>query len=310
MKRALPRRRRTGTLKVMMILLSALRRGALALVAFAAMGAAPAFAEPALWVIKDSDSTVYLFGTVHVLKPQTQWRSARIAKAFAAADDVVMEIQQPDNPAAMQPLMMRYGLDRAAPLSSKLSPETYRKLQAAAQGMGLPAQAIEPMRPWLAALTVSLTPLLQAGYDPESGVEKLLTAEAKAAGKPVSAFETAEQQVRFFADMTPDQERALLESTLADVEEGPGKVDALVAAWAAGDQRELNRQMVDEMRRDYPALYRLLLVDRNRDWAAQLKTKLAGSGVSFVAVGAGHLTGPDSLQVALARLGIEARAVK
>jgi uncharacterized protein YbaP (TraB family) len=294
----------------MMILPNAIRRGALALIALLAVGAAPAFAEPSLWAIKDKDSTIYLFGTVHVLKPQTQWRSARITKAFTQADDVVMEIEQPDDPKAMQPLMLQYGVDRTTPLSSKLSPETYQKLQAAAQGMGFPPQAIDVMRPWLAALTVSLTPLLQAGYDPESGVEKLLTAQAKAAGKPISAFETAEQQVRFFADMTPDQERELLESTLADIDEGPAKVDALVAAWAAGDQGELERQMVDEMSRDYPDLYRLLLVDRNRDWAAQLKTRLAGSGVSFVAVGAGHLTGPDSLQAQLAKLGIKAEAVE
>ena len=297
-----------------MILLGHVRRFALALVAplvvIAAMGASPVLAEPALWAIKDKDSTLYLFGTVHVLKPTTQWRSPRIAKAFQDADDVVMEIEQPEDPAVTRALMLKYGVDRAAPLSGKLKPATYAKLQAAAQGMGFPPQALEPMRPWLAALTVSLTPLLKAGYDPESGVEKLLTAQAKAAGKPISAFETMEQQVRFFADMTPAQETQLLDSTLDEIDEGPAKIDALVAAWAAGDQGELKRQMVDEMQAEYPDLYRLLLVDRNQDWAGQLKAKLAGSGVSFVAVGAGHLAGPDSLQAQLAKLGIKAERVE
>ncbi len=297
-----------------MILLASARRLALAFIAplivLAAMGASPVLAEPALWAIKDKDSTIYLFGTVHVLRPQTQWRSPQIAKAFEAADDVVMEIEQPEDPAATRALMLQYGVDRAAPLSGKLKPERYAKLQAAAQGMGFPPQALEPMRPWLAALTVSLTPLLKAGYDPESGVEKLLTAQAKAAGKPISAFETMEQQVRFFADMTPAQETQLLESTLDEIDDGPAKIDALVAAWAAGDQDELKRQMVDEMQRDYPDVYKLLLVDRNHDWANQLKTKLAGSGVSFVAVGAGHLVGPDSLQLQLAKLGIRAERVE
>ncbi len=298
-----------------MILLGSVRRFALALIAPAlvvlgAMGTSPALAEPALWAIKDKDSTIYLFGTVHVLKPTTQWRSPRIAKAFQDADDVVMEIEQPEDQASTRALMLKYGIDQAAPLSTKLKPGSYAKLQAAAQGMGFPPQALEPMRPWLAALTVSLTPLLRAGYDPESGVEKLLTAQAKAAGKPISAFETMEQQVRFFADMTPAQETQLLESTLDEIDDGPAKIDALVAAWAAGDQAELKRQMVDEMRSDYPDVYKLLLVDRNQDWANQLKAKLAGSGVSFVAVGAGHLTGPDSLQVQLAKLGIRAERVE
>ena len=292
-----------------MILLTAVRRFTLALIAILAMGASPVLAEPALWSIKDKDSTIYLFGTVHVLRPTTQWRSARIAKAFEAADDVVMEIEQPEDPASARALMLKYGVDRATPLSSKLKPESYAKLQAAAQGM-VPPQALDVMRPWMAALTVSLAPLLRAGYDPESGVEKLLTAQAKAAGKPVSAFETLEQQVRFFADMTPAQETQLLESTLDEIDEGPAKIDALVAAWAAGDQAELKRQMIDEMQRDYPDVYKLLLVDRNRDWARQLKTKLEGSGISFVAVGAGHLTGQDSLQAQLAKLGIKAKRVK
>lgn len=293
----------------MMILLKVARRATLALVALLAVGAGPALAQPSLWAIKDKDSTIYLFGTVHVLKPETQWRSAKITKAFTEADDLVLEIADSDSK-AMQPLMLRYGVDHATPLSRKLSPESYAKLRTAAEGMGLAPAIIDIMRPWMAALTVSLTPLLQAGYDPESGVEKLLTTDARAAGKPISALETAEQQVRFFADMTPDQERELLESTLADIDEGPAKVDALVAAWATGDQPEIERQMVDEMQRDYPDVYQLLLVARNKDWAGQLKTKLAGSGVSFVAVGAGHLAGPDSVQAQLATLGIKAEVVE
>jgi uncharacterized protein YbaP (TraB family) len=294
----------------MMILLGHARRFALVLIAFAAMGASPVLAEPALWAIRDKDSTIYLFGTVHVLRPTTQWRSPKIAKAFQDADDLVMEIEQPEDAATTRALMLKYGVDQAAPLSSKLKPESYAKLQAAAQGMGFPPQALEPMRPWLAALTVSLTPLLKAGYDPESGVEKLLSTQAKAAGKPISAFETMEQQMRFFADMTPAQENQLLESTLDEIDEGPAKVDALVTAWASGDEVELKRQMVDELQNDYPDVYKLLLVDRNHDWARQLKVKLGGAGVSFVAVGAGHLAGPDSLQAELGKLGVQVERVE
>lgn len=298
----------------MMILLESLRRLALApvlaLVAVLAAGASPALAEPALWVIKDKDSTIYLFGTIHVLKPTTEWRSPRIDKAFTEADDLVTEIIEPDDKAFMQGLMLKYGLDRDTPISAKLKPETYAKLQASAQAMGLPPTGMDAMRPWLASITVSLVPLFKAGYDPESGVEKKLTVQAKAAGKPIAAFETFEQQMRFFADMTPGQEAQLLESTLDEVDQGPAKVGALVDAWAAGDQAALETQMIDEMRGDYPDVYKLLLTDRNRDWAAQLKTKLAGSGVSFVAVGAGHLVGPDSVQAQLAKLGIKTQRVE
>ena len=298
----------------MMILLGSVRRLALApilaLVAVLAAGASPVLAEPALWVVKDKDSTIYLFGTIHVLKPTIQWRSTKITKAFEAADDLVTEIVEPDDKTTTQALMLKYGVDRETPLSAKLKPETYAKLEAAAQGMGFPPHGMDAMRPWMASITVSLVPLFKAGYDPESGVEKKLTAQAKAAGKPITAFEALEQQLRFFADMTPDQEAQLLESTLDEVDEGPAKVDALVTAWAAGDQAALKSQMIDEMQRDYPEVYTLLLTDRNRDWAGQIRTKLQGSGVSFVAVGAGHLVGPDSVQAQLKTLGIKVKRVE
>ena len=284
------------------------RRFALGLVALVSLAAvsAPAVAEPMLWAIKDKDSTIYLFGTVHVLKPEVQWRSAAINKAFAESGDLVMEIQQPENPADLQPLILKYGVDQAAPLSSKLDAETNTRLIAAAQSLGIPPQGVEPMRPWLAAITVSMAPLIKAGYDPKSGVEAVMSAEAKTAGKTVGALETAEQQLGFFAGLSPVQEVAMLKATLDEVDAGPKRIDAMVDGWAKGDTKVLDSLFIDEMKGDYPALYQLLIVSRNQDWARQLKTKLAGSGVSFVAVGAGHLTGPDSVQAELAKLGVKA----
>lgn len=287
------------------------RRLAAGLVSILALGvAAPAMAEPALWAIKDKDSTIYLFGTVHVLKPETQWRSPRIDGAIKASGDLVIEVQGADDPAVMQPLIMKYGVDQAKPLSTKLSAEDLKRAQTLAQTAGLPPQAIEPMRPWLASVTLAMMPIIKAGYDPKSGVEQVISAQMKADGKPAGAFETAEQQIRFFADLSPKVEVDLLKSSLEDAEKGTGKIDSMVAAWAAGDLKALENEFVTEMKADYADVYEVLLTQRNIDWANQLKTKLDGSGVSFVAVGAGHLVGPDSVQAQLAKLGIQAERVK
>jgi uncharacterized protein YbaP (TraB family) len=287
------------------------RRLAAGLVSILALGvAAPAMAEPALWAIKDKDSTIYLFGTVHVLKPETQWRSPRIDGAIKSSGDLVIEVQGADDPAVMQPLIMKYGVDQAKPLSTKLSAEDLKRAQTLAQTAGLPPQAIEPMRPWLASVTLAMMPIIKAGYDPKSGVEQVISAQMKADGKPAGAFETAEQQIRFFADLSPKVEVDLLKSSLEDAEKGTGKIDSMVAAWAAGDLKALENEFVTEMKADYADVYEVLLTQRNIDWANQLKTKLDGSGVSFVAVGAGHLVGPDSVQAQLAKLGIKAERVK
>ena len=289
------------------------RRFALSLVAILALGlvwSGVAQAEPALWAIKDKDSTIYLFGTIHVLRPETQWRSAKIDKALADSGDLTLEIIGADDPAVMQPLVMTYGLDREHPLSGKITPDQFKHASELAQLGGVPPQVLNMMRPWMAAVSLSLAPVIKAGYDPKSGVEQVLVKDAVAAGKAENALETPEQQIRFFADLPPKTEADFLAQSLKDADEGVGKIAQMVAAWAAGDTKTLESIFVSEMKGDYPALYDLLIVQRNRNWAQQLKTKLAGKGVSFVAVGSGHLVGPDSVQAQLAKLGVTAERVE
>jgi hypothetical protein len=277
-----------------------LKRGlaALAILTASAVAAFPAAADPALWVVRDEDSTIYLLGTVHVLRPDTVWRSPAIDRAMAEADALWIEVEA-DDPAAMQPLVRKYGLDPANPLSGKLTPEQKARLDAAAAGMGASGAALEPLRPWLAGLTLSIGPLVKAGYDPASGVESKLKAAARDAGKPIRTLETLEQQIGFFADLPPAVELAFLLSALDEMDSGPAMLDALVAAWSAGDMEALNELMVSEMAADYPELYQALLVRRNKDWAGQIQTLLGGKGVSVIAVGAAHLVGDESVQAQL-----------
>lgn len=283
-----------------------LAQGLTALAAVLTIGAAaPAAAEPALWVLKDHDSTIYLFGTVHYLKPDTQWRSKKIDKAMAESAELVLEVAGLEDPVRVAPIIRSYGLDTTRPLSSKLSPKERARLAQAAKTIGIPPERLEPMRPWLAAMTLMTAPALKAGYDPQSGVENVLTAEAKAAGKPISGLETAEQQIRFFADMPEATQIGFLEATLDDVDDAATQLDRMVDGWAKGDDKVLEHEAIDELRRDYPAVYEVAVSRRNRAWADQLKAKLEGSGVSFVAVGGAHLVGPDSVIVELEKRGLK-----
>ena len=292
-------------------LLTRLKRPATACVAalagvFAVAAAAPAAAEPALWVIKDADSTIYLFGTVHLLRKDVVWKSPKIAKAIADSQDLTLEIADLNPaPATMMPVIQKLGLDMGHPLSSKLSPEYNAKLAKVCTAYGMSAAQLDPMRPWLAGLTLSLMPIVKAGYDPASGVDTLLKAEADARGEPVTGFETVEQQLGYFAGLPPEVELEYLRQTIDQAGDVVTQLDRLEAAWEAGDPDAIAKIMNEDMRKDTPALYDLLLVHRNQDFAAQLKTKLAGHGVSFVAVGAAHLAGSDSVQAQLAKLGIK-----
>jgi uncharacterized protein len=272
--------------------------------------AAPApAAGPPLWVVRDADSTIYLFGTFHALKGQTKWRTPAVEAALAESQEVWLEIADVGDSDAMQaqlaPLIAKIGVDPANPLSSKLTAEERAKLAAAAQKAGLNPAQLEPLRPWLAAVQLSIAPLIAAGYDPNLGVDKLISAAAKAAGKPLMGFETTEQQLRFFASFPPEVELQFLREAIEANEDGPAMVDDVAAAWAAGDMQRFKRLFIDDLRAGSPELYRVMIVDRNEAWAKTLQERLRGSGVSFVAVGAGHLVGPDSVQARLKARGID-----
>jgi len=261
-------------------------------------------AGPALWVIRDADSTLYLFGTVHVLRPTTAWGSAKVDAAFASADHIWFEISNPDDQAAIMPLIQQYGVSPDRPLSSLLTAEELVSLNAAATGAGLTAAQMDPFRPWLAGLTLSVAPMVKAGYDPQSGVELVLKARAEAAGKPIHGFETIDKQIGILAGMPEADQLSFLRSTLEAYGDATVELDRMVGAWATGDVATLEAVAVNEMRDEAPAIYQALLVQRNTDWAGQIQTLLAGSGTAFIAVGAAHLAGDDSVQEILADRGV------
>ncbi|HEY2049773.1 MAG TPA: TraB/GumN family protein [Caulobacteraceae bacterium] len=290
--------------------LSASRRALAALAALFALGLGgqAAQAEPALWKVQGPHATVWLFGSIHALKSQDSWKSPRVDAALKASDALYLEIDNADDPSALQPLMLQYGLDPAHPLSTKLDAKELAALDSALASLGLKEKesAMELMRPWMAGLTLSVVPLLKGGYNPQASVEHALTVAARAQGKPVRGFETAEEQVRYLADLPPAQEVAFLDSAVDDASKGTGEIDAMVAAWEAGDTDKIAELMNADMKAKYPDLYRRLLVERNQRFAKQVADLANGTGVYFVAVGAAHLAGPDSVQSMLVPLHLTA----
>lgn len=267
---------------------------------------APAMAQPAMWVIKDADSTIYLFGTVHILKPTTEWRSAKYDAALKSSEEIWLEINDQDDTAALQGLVQTLGMDAANPLSQRLSKADWEKFSDSLKKNNIPTAMVDPMKPWMAGIALSVVPMVKAGYDPTLGVDNVVKSDAQAASKPVLAFETTEKQLRFFDAMPEAAQVEFLMSTVKDMTESPAALDGMVVNWAKGDVKGLEDEMVTPMREDYPELYKVLLIDRNAAWAEILAKRLQGKGVSFVAVGSAHLIGPDSLQAQLAKKGIVA----
>lgn len=268
--------------------------------------AQPAAADPALWVAKGPHATVYLFGTIHVLRKDQSWKSPAVVAALAASQDIWLEVPHLNDAAQARSVTQQLGFDPRHPLSTVLSHKDLARLDRDAKAIGVAQgeKAFESMRPWLVAVMLEGALIRHAGYDPRSGVEEQLLRDKAVAGKPIRGFETFAQQMHFFADLSEKREIDLLENTLADFDKGPRDLNALVIAWSRGDQAAIAHIMVDELKEPFPALYRILLVKRNAAWADKIAALLQGSGVDFVAVGAAHLAGPDSVQHMLERRGV------
>lgn len=275
------------------------------LLALALCGPVAALAHPALWVAHDGASTAYLFGTIHVLPKDTAWRFPALDAALAQSRALYVE-EADDDAATMAALVARYGIDTSQSLSAQLSPFDRGRLERAVRLADVPGgmPAVNLMRPWLAALTLTLTPILKAGFDPALGVDRQLRAAVTKAGKPVHGLETAEDQVRLLATLPTAAQIAFLRTTLKSHEHAGVDVGKLLAAWLAGDTDAIARLENTELRAGPPALYQGLVVTRNAAWARQIKTMLETPGTVFIAVGAAHLAGPDSVQVQLEKLGI------
>ena len=266
-------------------------------------------ADPALWVVKDDDTTIYLFGTVHVLKPGLSWFDEAVKDAFDKSDEMMLEIVMPEDQAAVAKTMMPLAMDTTGKtIPSRLTPDQLKAYQAAMVSVGLPANAFDSFEPWFPAMTLSVLPLTKLGYDPEQGAEKLLTKFAKADNKPVSGLETLEEQLGFFDQLPDTQQVAFLNSVVKDLDKLGPMLDKMVGLWAKGDPDGLAVTMNESMAAT-PELASMLLYDRNQRWADQIKTRMDKPGTVFIAVGAGHLAGEKSVQDYLKDRGLTATRI-
>lgn len=271
--------------------------------------AAAAPAGPALWKVADEDTTIYLFGTVHALPKDVDWYRGPVATALSSAQVLVTEIPSGalKQPEVQQAFVAKAMLPEGQTLRAMLGAEQRATYEAALTKLGLPAEAFDRFEPWFAALTLATIPLLKAGYTMEAGVENAIEGKAAPQVKR-SALETVDEQLELFDGMPMDTQTTYLISVAEQVDEVVPSLDAMVAAWAKGDADELARLMNEEL--DDPALADRLLYARNRDWAEWVETRLADPGTVFIAVGAGHLAGANSVQDYLGKEGLAVTRVQ
>ena len=266
-------------------------------------------ADPAIWVVKDPDTTIYLFGTFHALDGKSDWFNEEVKTAFDQSNEVVLELPPTEDKAALAPIIMKYALDTSGkPLSEKLSPAGKEKLTKALAGIGAPPTAFDKFKPFFATLTLVMAGAQKQGFTGESGAEAIITKAAKDGKKPISGLETIDYQMGLFANMSDADQVKMLEETLDQLDQLGAVFAEMNKHWTAGDAEGMAKLM-NEMDAQSPAMYKSLLVDRNVNWADWIGKRLDKPGVVFMGVGAGHLGGKDSVQAILAKRGIKSARV-
>lgn len=276
---------------------------------FAALAAAlllagPALAAPPMWTVRDADSELVLFGSVHLLPPDLEWRTPALDTALKSADDLWLELPVDDASLAKgaQLSQQRMLLPKGQTLDSRLSVAGRARLHRLAPQLGLSAAQLQPLAPWMAEVALTIGLAQRAGATTGGGVEQSIARDPNLTAQR-RAFETVEQQVALFADAPPSEQAASLEDTLREIEDDPRSYERLAKAWAAGDIKALQAEALDPMRKTSPALFRRLVTLRNRAWTQTIVERLKGHGRTVVVVGAGHLLGPDGLPQRLRALG-------
>jgi uncharacterized protein len=267
-------------------------------------------ATPALWVVKDADTTIYLFGTFHLLPPNLNWNQGPVKAAFESADTLRLEIanMEAETPAIQAITVEKGMLPNGQSLTDGLNDAQKQRLSRIVSEAGIPEPAINSMRPWFASVVLAITLTQKMGLDPTKGVDKTLDNLARARGIPVEGFESGVEQIGFLAGVSPQLQREMLISTLDEWDNSKRVIDDMVNAWSRGDANRVGR-LISGSLRTQPELSRVLLTDRNTRWADWIASRMATPGTVFVAVGAGHLAGPDSVQTLLRGKGLRATRV-
>ena len=265
-------------------------------------------AKPALWRIRRGGTTIYLFGTVHALPRGVVWFAGPVASAYTASGELVTEIidKSPEDMRAI--VLARALLPPGQTLRHMLGSADRARFENSLRANGLVIDAFDQFRPWYAAVALSTRPLLTSGFDPAHGADEELSARALAEGRRHVALETPEFQLGLFAALPMATQLRYLHEVVRNLPAIQRELRAMVRAWEAGDAPRLARLMNEDS--DDPHMRVVLLVDRNKAWARWIKARLARPGTVFLAVGAGHLAGPGSVQAQLAAMRITAVRVQ
>lgn len=299
------RQKLAGGLPILLGLLGRLIAGCLTAGCLTAHAASP------VWAIHGEHNTVYLAGSVHLLKSGDATLPAGFERAYDGSRALVMEIDLGKvDPMEVAGWMGQHGaLPAGSDLRKILGDERYQRVSAAAQRLGLPMELAGQLAPWVLGLQLLELQYAQLGFDAQAGVEQQLEQRAVADHKATSGLETLPEQLGIFEKLSLDEQTKFLDLVVTEIREVDADTKDVIAAWRSGDVPKLAALLGDEYK-SFPALYRALVTERNKRWLPQIEKLLQEQDNYFVVVGALHLVGDGGLLELMRRDGFKAQQLQ
>jgi hypothetical protein len=292
-----------------------LRRAVAALTLSLALIAGPVaakptqLARPALWAVSDADTTIYLFGTIHLLPPKYQWRSKKLDKAMTDSQRLGVETLVDGQKFMAALASLAFNTPNLPPLAQRVPPAKRAALAELMRKAGVGPQAFDHMETWAPAIILLNERFREIGLQSDQGVEVVLRSTFTSKGKPLSELETTAEQLGFFDALPEKAQRQLLEGAVEDPENMRKEFSGMLAAWVRGDVPAVARTFNHDLS-DSPELQQALIKRRNANWAKWIGQRMTQPGEIMIAVGAGHLAGKDSVIALLQRDGYRVRRVQ
>jgi len=258
-----------------------------------------------MWQVEGKTNTVYLLGSIHLLREQDHPLPSVIDLAYEDAEVLVMELDMDDmDPAYTQMAFNRAGvLTDGTTLRDLMGDEAYSRAEEAAAAVDIPLDMLAQSEPWLAAMTVELMLLYRIGFNPMLGVEMTMTTRATRDGKPIEGLETVDEQLAFLDGLPLDVQSEMLIQTLVEGAALGGSIDPLIDAWRHGDTKILESGLLAAIE-EQAELNRVLISNRNHRWAEAIVGWLGDDQDYLVVVGALHLVGDEGVPALLAKRGL------
>lgn len=268
-------------------------------------------AGPAMWEVSDEDTTVVLFGTIHLLPDNSSWRTPRFEQALVNSQALVIETVIDDkNPQALAQEMAALGFSPGLPpILDRVPAEKRAALQTAITKTGIPMALFDRMESWAAAFTLLGVQFEALGLKADQGVESVLKARFSKDGKPIQQLETNREQLSLFDSLPENAQRLLLAGAVESPDSVRAQFSAMLDAWLKGDVDSIARTFNEDLQ-ESPELKAALLTRRNANWAEWIDRRMKTPGSALVAVGAGHLAGDVAVQRYLESKGYKVRRVQ